>query len=268
MKSVKFYFILFSIGVLSTLSSYAQNEKCNIPINIGECGITYDFSRVPDTVTIKFTSTKNAKVILYDCKGSMQVKIFDEGNLIASGNYINAIDTSVVKLTTIDNNGKDVVESIKVFIPIKDGVWSYYTKDGELLRKEKHPMLPAKNNCEFDIYIDEWHKPFLNLKLDTLYTFKYNDTVLKVELYNCRGAMDVEWYDKKDLSMVKGRYLNGLDILKQQAVKKDTNGLKVYVEKYFRPLKHGTWEYYKNGSLVKYENYIKGIKIYTKDIKD
>ena len=90
------------------------------------------------------------------------------------------------------------------------------------------------------------------------------DRFLKIQLYNAKGKMSLECYSSVDSSVLeKGNYIESLDLLKAYSMGIDATSSEKQIEvvKYFQPLRHGKWEFFKNGKLEYYITYNKGIKI-------
>jgi len=116
--------------------------------------------------------------------------------------------------------------------------------------------------CNLPILIDEYgiYKNFtkLNVKIKEDIT---EDSYMEVVLYDCMGAMQLKGY-KNNLVVVEGNYINSLDTLKACLKVLDPIELKesIIIQKYFQPLKNGTWKYYDlQGKLIKQEEWQNGI---------
>lgn len=108
--------------------------------------------------------------------------------------------------------------------------------------------------------------PEYNISVEA--SFKLGDTVLqryshdeffKFVFSDFRGKCYCERYKNKKL-YEKGCYVNSLDTLKKYASGGYIHGRssKIFVLKFFEPLKNGTWITYKNG-IAESKTYIMGI---------
>jgi len=104
---------------------------------------------------------------------------------------------------------------------------------------------------------------------DTLSGTTIDGKKLKIYLFDCKGKMIIECFNKKSILIEKGAYINSLDLLKNYsyaiAVGRHINPKKrvtIEVNSYYQPLRNGIWCFYKdNGKLYKKKNYNKGIVI-------
>lgn len=90
-----------------------------------------------------------------------------------------------------------------------------------------------------------------------------DDRFLKIHLYNAKGKMSLECYSSADSSVLeKGNYIESLDLLKaySMGINATSSERQIEVIKYFQPLRHGKWEFFKSGKLEYYITYNKGIK--------
>ncbi|MES2141134.1 MAG: hypothetical protein V4511_15615 [Bacteroidota bacterium] len=127
---------IFLLVVLYQLNCYSQ-DKCSFSVYVDECQLYQDFTKAPDSVELKLSGKKIAKLLLYDCRGKMNLRIYNGNKLITEGSYINATDTTIVEsIGTNIITGEEKREFSKVFKPQKDGIWLYYNNKGKFERKD------------------------------------------------------------------------------------------------------------------------------------
>ncbi len=114
------------------------------------------------------------------------------------------------------------------------------------------------------VIIDEYGIVLINVKSpcqDSLTEYTRDRRQVNVLLNDCMGRMYVKVYKNKKL-LEEGSYTNSLDTLKGYTYKKTIgSGQKeMVVEKYFQPLRDGTWFFYNQKGVARKVNYIKGIE--------
>ena len=121
------------------------------------------------------------------------------------------------------------------------------------------------------IYLEEYDYTF---RLDgkciaTLSDEISNDRKLKINIFNCKGQLDLECYIKDTILIEKGSYINSLTLLKKYTyfhrfVPKPFPGHNEYtigVYSYYQPLRNGVWYFYQSKKLYMKKEYNKGILI-------
>lgn len=134
----------------------------------------------------------------------------------------------------------------------------------ELLLMLLLAMLSLTTYSQTDIYLEDFKQKISPLKCNDVITKYLNDSShLKIKLYDCRGKMDLEKFDKMGNLVLKGNFENSLDTLKHYIVQFSAIDLseKIIVHKYFEPLKEGVWIYYKDGKEMRREKYKAGILV-------
>ncbi len=128
-----------------------------------------------------------------------------------------------------------------------------------------------KEEVQNDIYrikLNEYDYMFFpNSKcIDTISAKISSGYKIKLYLFDCKGKMKVECFNKKSILIEKGSYSNSLDLLKKYvyAIKVGTgNGKKKAVLKvlsYYQPLRTGIWLFYTDrGKLRMRKRFEKGI---------
>lgn len=112
------------------------------------------------------------------------------------------------------------------------------------------------------VIIDEYGIVLTKLKApcqDSLTEYTRDGKKVTILLNDCMGRMYVRIYKNKKL-LEEGSYTNSLDTLKGYTYKKTIgSGQKeIVVEKYFQPLRDGTWLFYNQKGIVRKVNYTKG----------
>lgn len=128
----------------------------------------------------------------------------------------------------------------------------------------------VQKNITYEIYLEDYRYTFLpNEKCnDTLIDTLGNGHIIKLNLFNCMGQIDLECYYKNSL-LEKGAYCASLGMLKKYSY------FKMYIpDKYpghvksffkiisfYQPLRDGIWCFYNDGRLYMKKNYDKGILV-------
>lgn len=100
-----------------------------------------------------------------------------------------------------------------------------------------------------------------------LVTLSENRTI-KINLFNCRGKMNVKCYGNTGKLLEVGSYIGSLDLLKKY-VENITfsqrhpghRKISIGIYKYYQPLRDGRWHFYNDDKLFMIKNYEKGILI-------
>ena len=99
---------------------------------------------------------------------------------------------------------------------------------------------------------------------DTLVGNIEGSKFIKIFLFDCKGKMNVECFNKDSILLEKGSYINSLDLLKSYYYASDASRSKTTVKiiSYYQPLRDGIWYFYdEKGKLVLNKMYEKGIAI-------
>ncbi|KYP16241.1 MAG: hypothetical protein A1D16_20050 [Flavihumibacter sp. CACIAM 22H1] len=99
---------------------------------------------------------------------------------------------------------------------------------------------------------------------DTLFTKLDQGKSIKIYLFDCKGKMNVECFNKDSILIEKGSYVNSLDLLKSYYYAIDATRSKttIKVSSYYHPLRNGVWYYYDDlGEPLLNKIYDRGIVI-------
>lgn len=123
-------------------------------------------------------------------------------------------------------------------------------------------VLIMKGNSQTDIYLKEYKIYFTPKKCkDSTTQYLKDSSFIKINLFSCKGKMNIKEFDRNGTLLATGQYEASLDTLKEYVDVFDLLGelkeIKVY--KYFQPIKNGIWIYYENGEIKKKEKYRRGI---------
>jgi hypothetical protein len=127
-------------------------------------------------------------------------------------------------------------------------------------------MIIETLNCcaQIDIYLSDYKINITPKKCNDKRSIYLTDSsLLKIDLLNCKGKMNIQQFGKTGILLLSGQYCASLDTLKQyvQVLNLSLELVKIKVRKFFEPLKDGTWIYYQNGQIDRKEKYNKGILI-------
>lgn len=145
-------FIILLIILLPVYASCQNKADCKENICINELGICSVFEMSEDTVVHKNTENAYYRVFLKSCKGTLYVdkKLYQGNQLVFSGSYIETgeLKTSKgIELSIVDGSEKEVIR--QYYEPVKDGIWRYWNKDGQLIKEETYQKGKLLSKCEY-----------------------------------------------------------------------------------------------------------------------
>ena len=116
------------------------------------------------------------------------------------------------------------------------------------------------SSCDYKLSYEQFGF-FEFLKIGKQQLKKGADTIIEINLHNCRGASEISIFKNTKL-IIKGKTVNGLRLLAKQLVVFDllTYEKSINVVEYYEPIREGLWEYWDGkGEKIKEEVYKKGI---------
>lgn len=119
-------------------------------------------------------------------------------------------------------------------------------------------------SSQIDIYLKEYKTFITPAKCkDSLIHYNNDSSYVKINLFNCKGAMSIKEFDRHGTLVAVGQYQASLDTLKEYVDRFNLSGelMEVTVLRYFQPLRDGVWIFYENGLPARQERYKRGVLI-------